>query len=171
MVENAFSPEMVDRIIAESKVPSGGAYTAVGTYDGAEIAALLSALCRATQTPAAILLNTFGRHLFGRFVVLFPKFFDGYHSTFDFLPRVNDYIHVEVRKLYPDAVLPDITAERIDPDTMNVTYRSRQCLASLARGLIEGCAAHFGEAISIVEADNHNSAGAMVDFTLRRLKA
>jgi hypothetical protein len=44
-------------------------------------------------------------------------------------------------------------------------------MASLARGLIEGCAAHFGEAISIVEADNHNSAGAMVDFTLRRLKA
>jgi len=48
MVEAKFSPEMTDRIITESKVPSGGAYSAVGTYDHEEIVALVQALSRAT---------------------------------------------------------------------------------------------------------------------------
>ena len=33
MVESHFSPEMADRIITAARLPSGGAYTAVGTYD------------------------------------------------------------------------------------------------------------------------------------------
>ncbi|MBA1333177.1 heme transporter CcmB, partial [Candidatus Endoriftia persephone str. Guaymas] len=32
-VEERFSPEMADDIIESSDLPSGGAYTSVGTYD------------------------------------------------------------------------------------------------------------------------------------------
>ncbi len=33
MVEDQFSADMVDDIIDDAQPPSGGAYTAVGTYD------------------------------------------------------------------------------------------------------------------------------------------
>jgi len=33
MVEDRFSPEIADRIIEAADLPSGGAYTAIGTYD------------------------------------------------------------------------------------------------------------------------------------------
>jgi hypothetical protein len=168
LVETAFSPDMVDRIIADSLLPSGGAYTAVGTYDGAEMGQLVGALSKATATPAGELLEIFGRHLFGRFVTLYPAFFAGCRSSFDFLPTVGEHIHFEVRKLYPDAELPTITATQIDADTMDVVYQSPRCMAKLARGLIEGCIAHFREAMSISEADRSGGAGATVAFTLRR---
>lgn len=171
MVEGSWSLDMVDQIIADSKVPSGGAYTAVGTYPPAEMVALVSALSTATQTPLPALLEAFGRHLFARFVTLYPDFFDGCSSTFEFLPRVGDYIHTEVRKLYPDAELPTIRSERIDQDTMAVSYQSPRCMAKLARGLIDGCIAHYKESFSITERDSSEGSGRRVDFTLRRAAA
>lgn len=171
LVETAFSPEMVDRIIAESDLASGGAYTAVGTYDGSEMARLVGALSKASATPPGALLEIFGRHLFGRFVTLYPAFFEGCHSSFDFLPKVDDYIHFEVRKLYPDAELPTITATQTGDDTMDVIYQSPRCMAKLALGLIDGCITHFKETISVSEADRSAGAGATVAFTLRRQHA
>jgi hypothetical protein len=171
LVETAFSPEMVDRIIADSLLPSGGAYTAIGTYDGAEMGRLVGALSNATATPSGELLEIFGRHLFGRFVALYPAFFAGCGSSFDFLPQVGNHIHFEVRKLYPDAELPAITATPIDADTMEVIYQSPRCMAKLARGLIDGCIAHFRETIAVSEADRSGGAGATVAFTLRRQHA
>jgi Haem-NO-binding len=41
MVEDRFSPEMADRIIERAKLPSGGAYTTVGTYDHGEMIQLV----------------------------------------------------------------------------------------------------------------------------------
>jgi hypothetical protein len=172
MVEGTYSTDMVDRIIAQADVPSGGAYTAVGTYDGAEMVKLAVALGEATKTPVPKLLESFGRHLFGRFVLLYPDFFRGCRSSFDFLPRVDGYIHREVRKLYPDADLPSIKARQIDPDTLAVTYSSPRCLATLARGLIEGCVAHFKDPLSVSETAGASVAGSqLVTFTLRRCAA
>jgi len=170
LVEDAWSLDMVDTILADAKTATGGAYTAVGTYDGAEMVALIGALSRATGTPMGALIETFGRHLFGRFVALYPAFFEGCESTFDFLPRVDEYIHVEVRKLYHDAELPSIQARQDGPDTMHVVYRSPRCMAKLARGLIDGCIAHFGDRCSVAEADD-TGGGSQVTFTLQRLPA
>jgi hypothetical protein len=172
MVEGAYSADMVDRVIAQADVPSGGAYTAVGTYDGAEMLKLVVALSDATKIPVAQLLEGFGRHLFGRFVALYPDCFKGCRSSFDFLPRVDGYIHAEVRKLYPDADLPSIQARRIDPDTLAVTYRSPRCMSTLARGLIEGCVAHFKDPLSVSQTPGTSKLGSeLVTFTLRRRAA
>src|SRR5260221_4762081 len=86
LVETAFSPDMVDRIIADSLLPSGGAYTAVGTYDGAEMGQLVGALSKATATPAGERLGIFRRHPLGRFVTPYPPFFTARRSSVDFLP-------------------------------------------------------------------------------------
>ena len=44
MVEDQFGYETVDAIIVNSKVPSEGAYTAVGTYPSSEIFSLVEHL-------------------------------------------------------------------------------------------------------------------------------
>lgn len=44
MVENRFSADMMDDILDAANTASGGAYTAVGTYDHGEMVALVSAL-------------------------------------------------------------------------------------------------------------------------------
>src|SRR5690349_11576903 len=101
MVEIKFSPEMVDRIIESADLRSDGAYTAVGTYDYGELIQLVTGLSQETGIPLPDLVRSFGVHLFRRFHELFPKYFEGIGSAFDFLSQVQDYIHIEVRKLYP----------------------------------------------------------------------
>src|SRR5438445_13808374 len=106
MVEERFSAEIADRIIEAADLPSGGAYTAVGTYDHHELLRIVSELSGVTQLPVAQLVRAFGKHLFARFVCLYPQFFEGAGNAFAFLLKIEDHIHVEVRKLYSDAELP-----------------------------------------------------------------
>jgi hypothetical protein len=168
MVESRFDPAMVDRIILDARVPSGGAYTSVGTYDHGEMWSLLAALSKATAAPVPDLLRAFGQHLFGRFVLGFPHFFTATGSTFEFLANLNGMIHVEVRKLYPDAELPHFEVQERNALRMVLLYQSARHFADLAEGLIQGCAAHFREKLAISRESVAADSGSRVRFTLER---
>lgn len=153
-VDGRFSFEATELLIEMSELPSGGVYTAVGTYDAQEMMTLVGNLSGTVGVPVSDLLRQFGRHLFKRFPSSFPAFFEGVSSTLEFLPRVNDYVHVEVRKLYPDAELPSFLCGTPDPGTLVMIYRSERNLADLAEGLILGCIDYFGESF-VVRREDH----------------
>jgi hypothetical protein len=171
MIEEKFSPEMVDRIIESSDLESQGVYTTVGTYDHHEMIMLVTSLSRETGIPAPDLIRTFGEHLFRRFHHLFPNYFEGVPSAFDFLRRVDDYVHIEVRKLYPEAELPSFICEAPQPDQLSITYRSTRPFAALAEGLIRGCIAYYGEPIEVAVKDLSGGGGTMARFLLTRQAA
>jgi hypothetical protein len=148
MVEDTYSEEMVDELLESADLPSGGVYTSVGTYDSAEMSALVTGLSEMVDIPAPDLLQAFGRWLFASFFRRYPAFFDGITSTREFLPHVNDYVHLEVRKLYPDAELPELGCV-VTADGVDMTYRSVRNLPDLAEGLIAGCGEHFGESLEV----------------------
>jgi Haem-NO-binding len=149
MVEDHFSLRMVDEIIEEAAVPSAGAYTAVGTYPHEEMVALVTALSRRSGMALPDLLHAFGRHLFGRFVRLYPRFFQHQTDALTFMAGIEDIIHAEVLKLYPDAQLPRFDVEAHDYDRLVLIYHSPRHMPQLAMGLIEGCIDHFGQSISV----------------------
>ncbi len=149
LVDEEFSLETCERVLELSDLPSGGAYTAVGTYEPQEMRTLLASLHDVTGVQVPDFLQTFGRHLFRYFVSSYPVFFEGITSTFGLLPRVDSYVHLEVRKLYPDASLPTFVCEGPTGATMTMRYRSKNDLPELARGLIEGCIAHYGEPLMV----------------------
>ena len=139
MMEKEYGLELSDRVIQGAGLSNDGAYTAVGTYDYLELLQLLGSLSELTGTPVPELVQNYGKHLFQRFQVLYPEFFEGIDSALDLLPLVESYIHVEVRKLYPDAKLPTFDCIRTD-DALELTYRSERPFADLAEGLIRACA-------------------------------
>jgi len=149
MVEDAFSAEMVDDIIDDAHLPSGGAYTAVGTYSHDEMVAMVVALSQRSGMPVPDLVRAFGQHLFGRFVQAYPAFFDGASSAFQFLSGIEDIIHAEVLKLYPDAELPRFEVEHHDDQRLILLYHSPRHFEDLAEGLMLGCISHFGEPIRL----------------------
>jgi len=149
MVDDKFSIEMSERLIDEVNPPSGGAYTTVGTYDSQEIVDLVAKLSEFSSIPVPDLLKAFGRHLLKRFVVMFPEFFEEATSTLNFLPKVESYVHLEVKKLYNDAELPSFTFATPHPGRLEMTYRSSRNLPDLAEGLIQGTADHFNERIEV----------------------
>jgi hypothetical protein len=167
MVEEKFSLETVDEILAKAAPGHGGVYTAVGTYPAEEMVALLTALAEVSKTPPPALLHVFGEHLFGKFVKGYPGFFEGVTDPLDFLSKVDSYIHVEVRKLYPDAELPRFDATRKSDRELELVYRSPRRLSDLAYGLIVGCGKHFGVPLDIARVDTSGT-GEEVRFTITK---
>lgn len=158
--------DMVDDIIDDCDLPNGGAYTSVGTYDFAEMHALVVALSRRAATDPPELLVGFGRVLCRRFVEIFPGFFSAKPSLFPFLDSVDGQIHVEVRKLYPDAELPSFRTNALDTHAMELDYRSKRPLESLAEGLILGAAEYYRETV-VVTANRHvDGAGPFFRFRI-----
>ena len=169
MVEDKFPMEVVDQVIEESDLPSGGVYTSLGTYDYTEVLELVTHLSSASGIPIADLVYTFGHHLFGRFAHLYPQFFEDTTGVFEFLQHIEQYIHVEVRKLYSDAQLPTFEYDTSDPNQLVMTYRSERPFAVLAKGLIDGCIEYFNENLIVEMVDLADGAGTSARFTLTKV--
>ena len=166
MVEQNLGIEIADQMIEGAVTSNQGAYTAVGTYDHAELIALVSSLSSATSKPPSELVQSFGKHLFHRLRELYPQFFDNVHSAIEFLPMVEDYIHVEVRKLYPDAELPTFECETVNGE-LQITYNSTRPFADLAEGMMTACVNHFQDAVQINREDLGMQDGTAARFLLK----
>ena len=149
-VEQEFSPEHVDNMIDACTLESGGAYTSGGIYHHTEMVQLLNALSDQTGLEVPQLLTQFGDHLMGVFAVRFSNLIDRSKTLFDFLSSVDEYIHRDVQKLYPDTEMPSfVLVERSDTHII-LNYQSKRCLSSLAKGLIMGAARLFKTPVNIV---------------------
>lgn len=168
MVEDVFSSDMVDDLIDATNPASGGAYTSVSTYDYHELLDMVVELSKRTDTPVADLVHAFGKHLAKVFAEKFSDFFSDCDNTLDFLKSIDNHIHVEVKKLYPDAELPKFSYEDSDPDNFVLHYQSSRPFAALAHGLIEGCAEYYQENFDIQTQDESDANNSRVKFTLQR---
>lgn len=143
MIESEFGLSLLDEIIETSKLPSKGIYTSVGTYSHHEIMILLTRFNELTKIPIPDALKKFGNYLFKSFANQYPDFLRNHSHVFAFLESVEDHIHVEVLKLYPDAQLPHFEFDQIDEKTLLMEYHSDKHLVWLAIGLIENALKHF----------------------------
>ncbi len=148
-VEDKFGFEVSDHIIESSNLKSSGVYTSVGTYEFEEMQSLLMNLHKETNIPLPDLLETYGKHLFYRFADLFPQFVDKSKTLFEFIQGIDQYIHVEVKKLYPDAELPKMIVTKSSKNCMSLIYMSERKLGHFAFGLLKSSAVFFGENIVI----------------------
>ena len=169
MVDDTFGPVVTDSVVSDVDPPSGGVYMTLGTYSCEELIALLRTLEQRVGMTMPALLRTYGRHLFGRFVVHHPELIQRYYDSFSMLERLDDTIHKEVRRHYPDSELPRFTCRRESPDHMIMVYSSLRPLADLAQGMMEGCGQHFGEVVAIERTDHQDDKLNVSTFRLRRL--
>jgi len=144
MIEQTFSPELVDEILDEANLEHGGAYTAVGYYPFEEVVTLVTLLSEKTGTPVPDLIQAFGSYLFSSFTRTHAQLLTNKHSLFDLLDTLDGDIHKEVYKLYPDATLPKFHVVSKTDNELLMEYRSERNLQPLALGLIEGAANYFG---------------------------
>jgi Haem-NO-binding len=167
-LEQSHSFELVDTILQDANPPSRGAYTAVGTYPHSEMVALLNALCHRQNLNLPDVLSDFGRYLFGRFASSHPTFLHQQHDAFEFLAGIENVIHAEVLKLYPEAELPTFEVEVHTPQKLVLLYTSARQMQDLADGLIQGCLTYFNCVASVERQTLHTNTGPRERFTLTR---
>ena len=76
-------------------------------------------------------------------------------------------VHVEVRKLYPDAELPSFVT-RWEGDAFVLEYRSQRPFAALAEGLLRGAIVHWGGGYTLVRRGLGGDGSREAIFELRR---
>ncbi len=153
MVEASYSPAMVEEIIEAADLPSGGAYTAVGTYPHRELLILLRVLSSKTGEKPATLLHAFGEVMFRSYLRSHHRFFHNITNAFDLFAHVENYIHKEVKKLYPDAKPPHFDIECHTAQRFTMVYRSPRPFADLCEGLIHAALHHYGETAEVHRTD------------------
>ena len=153
MVDREFSPALTETVICKSVVPSGGAYTSVGYYPSEEMQYLVSALSLETGVSVSQLLKQFGRYLMVSFTKIFPQYFELSVDILNLAENLDKHFHAEVRRLYDDAEVPELPAQRISDDEVILTYRSVRGMADLAEGLLEGGIAFYGHPVVLERTD------------------
>ena len=148
MVEEQFGMDVWDDLIDATAPASEGIYTSVEIYPDNELLAYVVEISKRTGAEVPEVVRLFGKYMLGRFAEVHPDFFEG-HTIKSFLQSVDEVIHVEVRKLHPDVVLPEFTYEDNSEDSLVMHYHSPRSLCYLAEGLIEGASVHFDQDVTI----------------------
>lgn len=165
LVEEKFGFEMVDTILNGAELPSNGVYTAVGTYSFAEMVSLLTNLSKETGLEIDELLLVYGEHFFGVVEKSYPGFLKLYTTPIEMLSSIENHIHVEVRKIYPDAELPTFTIVEKTEDSLVMIYNSSRAMHAFGRGLMNKTFDYFNtKATILVEKLKEN--GTEVKFSI-----
>ena len=169
LVEEKYGVETVDQIIARlgDELSTGGAYTSVGNYPHGELLAMATTLSSLQSASMEAIIGEFARHLMGEFRRLHGEYFDQAKDAFDFLMSIGEQIHIDVRKLYPDARPPEVNGENRGDDAMYLSYRSHRPLSELALALVNETATEFGEAMD-VEILSQSDDGTALELLMRR---
>ena len=165
LVEDKFGLEVLDQVLDLSN--DEGVYTSVGSYDHRDLVKLIVNLSKVSDIPVEKLQEVFGECVFQNLLKSIPNHasLKQCTNTFQFVRHVEDFIHVEVKKLYPDANPPQFDFISETQSEMVFDYRSARCMAHVCLGLIHGCASHFGETIE-VKHQNQSEDGSQVRFWL-----
>lgn len=165
LVENRFGLETVDEIIQKSKLPSNGVYTAIGTYAFSEMLTLVYNLSEKTELSIDALLHVYGLHFFSVIERDYPGILATYSNPMSLLSSVESHIHVEVRKIYPDAELPRFEVVEQIGNKLTLLYYSSRCMYAFGLGLMEKAFEHYGRNTSITT-QKLNESGSEVKFVI-----
>lgn len=148
-VESALGFEISDKMIEMANLSNHGVFTQGGNYPFEHMQKLLTSLSTITGKKPQELLFIFGEHLFTVLVKLYAKDIKDAKTSINFIESVENYVHVEVKKLYPDADLPRFITEEKSDSHLILIYKSEKKLEAFAHGLMVACGKYFGENLEI----------------------
>ncbi|MDM7859301.1 heme NO-binding domain-containing protein [Alteromonas sp. ASW11-36] len=148
-VEATFDEYAWDAVLTEVELASGGAYTSGLLYDDDEFFTIFVELCKQKALDPIEAQRLFGRWIFAQLMAISPHDMTGYTDVFGFLRAVQDVIHVEVQKIYIDALLPTFEFIEETDTTLRMRYVSPRKLHYFCEGLILSLAEHLQQPVEI----------------------
>ena len=139
-----------DRVRADAGLPDAPLVTSV-RYPDEQVPAVLIALSKRTATPLATVIGDFGEFLAPVLIRRYDAFVDPEWRTLDLVENVERVMHRAVRVNEPDAEPPRLTTRRSSDREVEVIYTSERRMCALAKGIVRGVAAHYGEEVSVTE--------------------
>jgi hypothetical protein len=169
MVEEKFGYGVVDEILTEGELTSGGIYSSVGTYDHKEIFILVHLSHEKSGIPIPNLMESFGEYLFASLVKVYRELFEHIETSFDMLNSLEGLAHNIITRLYPDDdELPTFRTVSHNKNQLVLDYSSEWKMSDAIVGLMRGCFKHFNEEAQI-EKYQVSEKPYIVRFTLTKM--
>lgn len=135
--------EKYEEIVAGCDMMTKEPFVGPGTYPDDDLFAIVGKTVEVSGIALPDALRAFGRFCFPKLAERFPDFIVPHTHPKSFLKTVDTVIHVEVRKLYPDAEPPYFTYDDPTPDRLIMRYSSKRRLCHLMEGLIDGVSDYY----------------------------
>jgi hypothetical protein len=127
----------------------GKVYSAGGSYDDAEVVGLVVSASKAAGVGPQALLEQFGEALAPTLFSTFGGLVDAQWRTLELIANTETLIHSALRASDPSARPPLLRTTPRPPDTLVVHYASERRMCGVAKGIIRGVAAHYGETVEV----------------------
>ncbi len=152
-VDELWGDEFWDELLQVADLPSNGIYTSVATYDDAELFTLVGLIMEKKSLTAQEAQIAFGQWMFEQLLQAAPPEAHKFTDVFKFLYGVQNVIHVEVKKLNPEAILPEFEFLEETPTTLSFHYISPRKLCYFCEGIVQGLASHTGQQVIVEQTE------------------
>jgi hypothetical protein len=120
-------------------------------FPDVEFQALVVAAAGRMKLPLAAVLEDFGEFLAPDLLKMHAHSVPADWRTLELIEHTEEAIHQVVRQGNPNAFPPRIACTRVGEHEVVIRYTSQRKLCALAKGIVRGVAAHYGEGIRITE--------------------
>jgi hypothetical protein len=153
VVERRLGADVWDDVLDRSNVD--GAFTSLGNYPDSDLTEIVRAVAEVAQVTANEVLYLVGREGFADLAARHEHLLAGFDGWRSVLVALDDVIHPEVLKIYPDASVPrfSVLSDPGGPGPFVLEYRSERGLCRLAEGLIVALGDAYGHALSVEHRD------------------
>lgn len=148
-VTETWGDSAYDDLASQCDLETTEPFVGPGTYPDKDLVTLATAVAEKAALPLPDALRAFAAHSFPKLAKKYPVFLDSQPDARSFLRSVEGVIHVEVRKLFPEARTPRFLYEDASNGDLIMTYQSERNLYPVVEGFIEGVALHYQEGITV----------------------
>lgn len=160
LVEEEFGLEMVDKIISQSRLPSEGVYTSIGTYSFYEMLQLLHNLIKNKDILVINLLQEYAVHIFSAMDIIHPDMLTSYKDPIEMIASMNYHIekifitkdvpHTELIKAKSFSALPQFIVKERTKSSLIINYKSNRGMQHFWLELMHEMFQYFNETATIV---------------------
>jgi len=166
-ITDTFGASTFEAVLEQTPLRSALPFVGPATYPDEDLFALAGTAIRLSGLAPDAALFAFGRYLYPRLAAGVPGLIQRHRDTRSLLMELDREIHVEVRKIMPQAVTPRILCRDLGDGALEVTYRSPRMVCALFRGLVDAAAESFGERALPVERECVHHGAEACRFELR----
>lgn len=149
MIIDKMGMEQWNELLEKTNPESKGIYTSGDQYEDSELVSMVVLLSEKTGVAPEKLIEAFGLYLFDSLYKNCPTDLSEIKTLREFLLSIHSVIHVEVKRLHPNAYLPVFEYEDGEGNDLIMYYSSKRKLCHASVGLIYGAAKQFNEEITI----------------------
>jgi len=149
MIIEKIGMEQWNELLEKTGPVSQGLYTSGDQYADSELVNMVVLLSEKTGVKPETLIQDFGQYLFSSLYENCPSDISNIKNLREFLLSIHSVVHVEVKRLHPNAYLPTFEYEDGEGTDLIMYYSSKRKLCHASVGLIHGAAKQFNEEITI----------------------